>query len=328
MDYEKKYKEVLETARELYNNPNSSSIGKAYLYTVFHELKESKDEKIRKVIRGWINTRPTSFFDNGISKEEMLTWIEKQCDTNETINKDEFAQGVLRGAAIHLITWIDYNAAEGSMCLSNTECKDITDALVNGDWDKIYAYIKKKLEKQCDKPQGKTALEAIKEEKVDNANYVSVSKAFSIGDWVVANTCTRYRAKIEAFVGNGMVEFEDGTFETEENLLNDYHLWTMQDAKDGDVLASCSSIFLFQEEYIAEKPIAYCGLMNEFFIEGKDACWTNEKCYPATKKQRDLLFQKMKEAGYMWDAENKQLLSLKAEPTTEIKRNQGKISHK
>ena len=29
--------------------------------------------------------------------------------------------------------------------------------------------------------------------------------------------------------------------------------------------------------------------------------------YPATKEQRDLLFQKMNEAGYEWDAEHKQL---------------------
>lgn len=74
--------------------------------------------------------------------------LEKQCDTNETIDRDKFAQGVLRGAAINLITWIDYNIAKGNMCLSNMECEDIENALVSGNWDKIYAYIKKKLEKQ------------------------------------------------------------------------------------------------------------------------------------------------------------------------------------
>lgn len=82
--------------------------------------------------------------------------LEKQDDTNETINKDKFAQDVLRGAAINLITWIDYNAAEGNICLSNMECKDIEDALVSGDWDKIYAYIKKKLEKQSEQNQKHT----------------------------------------------------------------------------------------------------------------------------------------------------------------------------
>jgi len=79
---------------------------------------------------------------------EYDAWLKKQSDTNKTINRNEFAQGVLRGAAINLITWIDYNTAKGNMCLSNMECKVIEDALVNGDWDKIYAYIKRKLEKQ------------------------------------------------------------------------------------------------------------------------------------------------------------------------------------
>ena len=35
------------------------------------------DERIRRVFRGWIYTRPDSFFD-GISKEKMLAWLEKQ----------------------------------------------------------------------------------------------------------------------------------------------------------------------------------------------------------------------------------------------------------
>ena len=83
----------------------------------------------------------------------IIAWLEKQGNTNENISNDELAQGILRGAAINLITWIDYNAAEGNMCLSNMECKDIEDALVSGDWNKIYAYIKKKLEKQGEKPK-------------------------------------------------------------------------------------------------------------------------------------------------------------------------------
>lgn len=111
--------------------------------------KESEDERIRKgIIR---NLQYLMDKSEGFVKEDLrerIAWLEKQGDTNETINKDDFAQGVLKGAAINLITWIDYNAAEGNMCLSNMECKDIEDALVSGDWGKIYAYIKKKLEKQ------------------------------------------------------------------------------------------------------------------------------------------------------------------------------------
>ena len=41
-----------------------------------------------------------------------------------------------------------------------------------------------------------------------------------------------------------------------------------------------------------------------FFIYRKNF---NNYGTPATKEQRDLLFQKMKEAGYEWDAEKKEL---------------------
>ena len=47
---------------------------------IFPELKESKDERIRKVIYGWIYTLPSQVFDNGFSKEEILAWLEKQGD--------------------------------------------------------------------------------------------------------------------------------------------------------------------------------------------------------------------------------------------------------
>lgn len=39
---------------------------------------------------------------------------------------------------------------------------------------------------------------------------------------------------------------------------------------------------------------------------------------PATKEQRDLLFQKMKEAGYMWDTEKKKLKKIDKENLTEF----------
>ena len=39
--------------------------------------QESKGERIRKVIYGWIYTQPSQFFDGGFSKEEMLAWLEQ-----------------------------------------------------------------------------------------------------------------------------------------------------------------------------------------------------------------------------------------------------------
>ena len=77
--YEKKYKEALERAREWYNNSNSSSIGKSYLYAVFPELKESEDEKIRKALMKFIEKFPYERLENdGVSVKDALAWLEKQ----------------------------------------------------------------------------------------------------------------------------------------------------------------------------------------------------------------------------------------------------------
>lgn len=41
---------------------------------------------------------------------------------------------------------------------------------------------------------------------------------------------------------------------------------------------------------------------------------TSRAVRPATKEQRDLLFSKMKEAGYEWDADKKELNKIEDEP--------------
>lgn len=103
MDYEKKYKEALKLARDYRNDKNCFKYLKGVLENIFPELKEAKDERIRK---GLI-----------------------------TIYRD-----------IPLY----------SMVIDDVRAEDII----------------KWLEKQGNKPQGKTALEAIHEEKIDNTNKV------------------------------------------------------------------------------------------------------------------------------------------------------------
>lgn len=152
MDYEKAYNEALERAKSAIKECGDNKGRITMIESIFPELGENEDERIRKTLREIIiDYDPNNEIlikEVGVSQKQFIAWLEKQGNTNETINRDKFAQNVLRGAAINLITWIDYNAAEGNMCLSNMECDDIEDALVSGNWDKIYAYIKKKLLKQ------------------------------------------------------------------------------------------------------------------------------------------------------------------------------------
>lgn len=92
--------------------------------------------------------------------------------------------------------------------------------------------------------------------------------------------------------------------------------FTIQDAKDGDVLVNWNNtVFIFKaiEDETVKFHIAYNG-------EKWDAVKTPStklshlglpepqfEFHPATKEQRELLFQKIREKGYEWDADRKEL---------------------
>ena len=112
-------------------------------------------------------------------------------------------------------------------------------------------------------------------------------------------------------------------------LQDNYHLWTIQDAKDGDVLA----LSWMEDDNIFEKIIIFKkyhnegvnGLYNGPCVEGYGNTFMNGKMLftdekvpyysktwtcnlqPATKEQRGRLFQRIKEAGCKWNVESKTL---------------------
>lgn len=167
------------------------------------------------------------------------------------------------------------------------------------------------LEKQGKKTQGKSALEAIKEEKVDNSNKVETK--FHEGDWIVDNDdgdffkVTKVREHTYCITGIG------DEFDIQREVLEDnYHKFTIQDAKDGDVLYSLDSNqpFIYKERNMHGQATAYCGInkYGKFFVwNTKDCIITLDKYIPATKEQRDTLMKAMADAGYEWDMDKKEL---------------------
>ena len=90
------------------------------------------------------------------------------------------------------------------------------------------------------------------------------------------------------------------------------HLWTIQDAKDGDVLVNGSNIFIFH--FINNRRLmGYCNVNMDdgnFYNDiGKNECFCtiDAPVTPATKEQRDALMKAMNDAGYEWNAEKKEL---------------------
>ena len=101
---------------------------------------------------------------------------------------------------------------------------------------------------------------------------------------------------------------------------DEMHLWTIKDAKTGDVLANDHHILILKElvydwssngtPYSVK---AYCGIKpNGNFEIGKDNwcfCGTLH-ILPATKEQRDALMKAMNNAGYEWNDKTKTLEKL------------------
>ena len=150
----------------------------------------------------------------------------------------------------------------------------------------------------------------VKQKPVDK-----VKSKFNVGDWVVycgkPYQITGLHNDIFTLTSCDGSYFFNNVKSTNEPI---FHLWTIQDAKDGDVLATLDYILIFEKLLPKDGGVSYChydfGAGNPQFIWSEDKNWYFGKeaiVHPATKEQRDFLFQKMKEAGYVWDAEKKEL---------------------
>lgn len=161
------------------------------------------------------------------------------------------------------------------------------------------------------KRENKSATEAIKlNHTVDNLEMVKSN--FKAGDWVV-------RTNGESFCnGSKFAQIQSIELDGEMCYLDtgrwlypsEIRLWTINDAQDGDVLvASDGSIFIFAGVVdCACKYYATLAVDNDVIInkEVEGGFWeTSRAVHPATQEQRNRLFAKMKEAGYIWDSDKK-----------------------
>lgn len=159
-----------------------------------------------------------------------------------------------------------------------------------------------------------TWLEKQGKKKLDD----EVEPKFHKGEWIVFNGLTLYIKEVV----NGYyrtISFDGINNSYVWDIDNIARLWTIQDARDGDVLC-CESGWTCIFKTLNSDNISfssYCFMDNTgWFCETGSESHTLEKAfikayngeiYPATKEQRDLLFKKMEESGYEFDFEKKEL---------------------
>ena len=343
MNYEQKYKDALERAKVLYAK------GTLDLEEIFSELRESEDEKMRKEIISLVKyTKGRRIgYDPRIPQDDMIAWLEKQkvLSTEEELQVREDVLWCIKQASKYAKDenemgtcwfaekWLEKQGKKHFENYDEVE-EEKVDFVSNG-------FIKCNTN-FLDFKEGETYwLEYIGD---DNYNvrsdnllgktyhitpyqlYTNFNKKFNIGDYVVL----KYRPNFYGGsnyvkiinIESGKYYFNNGTWEYPEEIRH----WTIKDAKDGDILATSNYIYIFNSIDKETETVSFYCLMeksNEHFSFG-DYKIHDEilNSIPATQEQRDLLFQKIEEVGYKWDADKLELIELKEIEEPENYKNQ------
>ena len=378
----KRYDEALERARAI-NNGESVDIeaGTTTCEYIFSELRDFKDERIRKEIIAFIK-------ENYSSAKPWIAWLEKQGEKKsdvrykyleELLAADDIYQMAMdddmvqeaKTKAINALSELEISKPLGLEKQSDTsvfylpeisikdavevtsrmqyiedDMKPIADFIMDyAYWDlhkdvwnqptltvplfrvldaliqrgKPYGDCSQNIAKQDEqKPYGqrkecsncqfnyagecKGSCAMKRDEQIHADNIVP---KFHKGEWVV----TDKGDTIQIDSANpGYYTLSNGMEFCTSYVDKYWHLWTIQDAKDGDVLVACDeSVFIYSgsTDIYAQ---SYIALSKYGDLDTKSGNWGDKNwVYPATKEQRDLLFTKMREAGYEWDFDEKEL---------------------
>ena len=201
------------------------------------------------------------------------------------------------------------------------ECGDQLDYIIK-HWDEGGHYIKC-LENQGEQiPDTEEPVVHCEFKKPDTEEVTDkrIETKFGIEDWIVGEGCI---CKVIDIRGRFYrLYFPDGKTGNIDIYYADekFHLWTIEDAKDGDVISwddsKCIALFRNIYDEVSFNSHGFVGHCTGTF-ESRPGSHDIEGAHPATKEQRDLLFQKMIEVGYKWDADKKELIGKQEEPKFE-----------
>ena len=330
MDYKEKYNGALERARMGLHDCNllpcddmTRKAAITTIYNLFPELADD-DERIRKgIIRNlqYLMDRSEGFVKEDL--QERIAWLEKQGEQKPTLPKWKYKKD-------HTPLLRDSLILNKYGCVAKSPSGAIVSDVWVLDYDELAKLPKEEFEKQGETFTKKDVDDAYLQGICDAKNEIEkrseqppadkIEPKPKVGDWVVINETTYQITKIDNSHVVLSLNGRESNFRLNVLNLNNAHLWTINDAKDGDILVmskDCSP-FIFKrfDQLHPDCPVAYGGIDDddEFIPSNGSGWWDDGEIRPATKEQRDLLFAKMHDAGYEWDAEKKELENI--EPKT------------
>lgn len=268
----KAYDELFVKASRIYNKENDMLIMHT-IEVLFPELKGSDGERIRKALISFLKS---PFVNENITDEKVtpwIAWLEKL---------KVFAE---HGDGLY------YFGNNGFTYVGNPTCDNVL-------W----------IEKQGEqKPASKVKPKFKADDFILNGDVTDDGKPEI---FKVLNVQDTWYAVESIYDGRNTII----TFKQDSSC----RLWDLtKDTKDGDFLVCGKDKLPFIFKGLLDKlhpncPVAYCGICEDGIvgISSGDGWWTDEEVFPANKEQREQLEKAISDAGYIWDAEKKELKKL------------------
>ena len=300
----------LKEARKLYETANKDQ--KYVLEKLFPELIESEDERIRESLLKYLHTLPNHYAHSGVCAPEWIAWLEKQGEQPKKVSiwKHWSGNGIAGNGEGKPICLIKYGHTYSLSSCLGLEC----DYIELSELDKLLS------EKQ-DEQEEPQVYETEDGEVItysESEGYKVVKPKFHEGEWVVRGKTIAQILDVQEqyYVG---LDIDGNDFTSSRFLSGDkIHLYTIQDAKDGDVLSDGTTIFIFKDLLSDGSVMSYCDYdINSGESDAFCPLSVNLMCSkitPATKEQRDQLEKAMADVGYEWDAEKKELKKIEQKP--------------
>lgn len=300
-------------------------------------LSKKQVEEVEEMVRMWNKESKTSneniktcvemcltdaneqrFEDFGITLKDCLAWLEKQGEQKSTLPKWKYKKD-------------NIPLLRDSLILNKYGCvgKSLSGAIVSDVWVLDYNELaklpKEEIEKQGEQKhfsdfKAKDWYVSKVDGKIHNMTYNPTDKVeprFHEGDWITNGVYTWKIIGVKSL--DYILQSQDGNIvdDTISYVDEHFHFWTIQDAKDGDVLV-CKGNIKNSNGIKYERICLFNNLDNAFFTLTKTSNNVEEydidinidypdNTIPATKGQKEILFMVMKEAGYKWDSEKKEL---------------------
>jgi hypothetical protein len=339
------HEEKLEEAKRLYETANADQ--KYVLESLFPELAESKDERVRKDLIIYLRSILSNKKYGDKFIESWIAWLEKQsmpqvrtglewvntiddaCDKRyseeyahgEYCHEQSFKWGFQEG-----VDWLEQQG-EQKPIISNNALREgiahfgITQYQID-NWLKKYIDVEKqgkqklpieKLPFEMKTPEESLGVDSDTYSKIVNECIYDEQKPtdkvepkFKQGDWIIFNGLTlQVKGVVKGFY---ITTSKDGiTNGYDWSIDNAARLWTIRDAKDGDVLVhnNCTFIFMGIKDGIVQAIEENILELVSFGEPNKDNDY-----HPATKEQRDTLLKAMADAGYTFDFDKKELKNI------------------